>query len=212
MAHELKTPLAILNRDLEILVENYEISEENRSSSFEQIRKISDTITSFLNWSQLNQAKHPGELFVVEPSEILRALVVDLNKIYQNRIHSQIEGGARIIINPLHFEQVVRNLLENALKYSTERVDLLYQGNQLSVIDRGPGLSAQTLASLGQPFNRGANSNGGGLGLGLAWVKTICEVYKLPFHLSYQEGCLAVIDLTNLTFEEQNQIVESNFR
>lgn len=208
MAHELKTPLAILNRDLEILVENYGINEGDRSSSFEQIRKISETITSFLNWSQLNQAKNPGELFVIDPSEILKSLAMDLNKIYHNRIQSQIESGGRIIINPLHFEQAVRNLLENALKYSEKKVDLLYRNNKISVVDRGPGLSPQTLASLGQPFNRGVNSNGGGLGLGLAWVKTICEVYKIPFQLEYQEGCVAVIDLTNLTFEEQNQTLD----
>lgn len=204
MAHELKTPLAILNRDFEILSERYQIGESDNSSIYAQIRKISDTVTSFLNWSQLNQAKKPGELFVIDPGPVLLKVASDLNKIFADRIHTEIEAGERIIMNPLHFEQLVLNILENALKYSQKEVQLKFAKNKILIVDQGEGLPPEVLASLGQPFNKGLAVGGRGLGLGLAWVHTICEVYRIGFQLDTQNACHITIDLTELTFEEQD--------
>ena len=87
----------------------------------------------------------------------------------------------RINIRPLPLVRMVSNLLENALHYGEEPVEVetCSDGAHVSirVMDRGLGVSDQDLAQLATPFFRGGNAQGraGGSGLGLAIVTQIAR-------------------------------------
>lgn len=195
MAHELKTPLAILYRDLEVLFEKYQVGLIDRDESLIQIRKISKTITSFLDWSELTQQQRVGDLFVLDLEKALRSEVDSLNRIYEGRIRFAVKSDFKVMMNPLHIEQLVRNLLENALKYSSYLVSVEISDHKVVVSDKGDGIPSHVLTSLGQPFNKGPTSGARGLGLGLAWVSSICKVYNLEMDISYSQGCVIAINL-----------------
>jgi two-component system OmpR family sensor kinase len=80
-----------------------------------------------------------------------------------------------------HLRAVVRNLVENALRYAPQggRVDIslvdVPGGALLSVEDDGPGIPPQERESVFDPFHRGAANEDAGSGLGLSIVRSVCE-------------------------------------
>ena len=90
-----------------------------------------------------------------------------------------VQGSARLL------RRLIRNLLENARRYSHGDISLeltqIRVGNQLraviKVLDRGPGVPATQRERIFEPFYRlpGASEREGGVGLGLALVKSISE-------------------------------------
>jgi PAS domain S-box-containing protein len=103
-----------------------------------------------------------------------------------------------------HLAQVVENLVANAAKYApgspvSVRLARSERGVQLSVADRGPGISAELHARLFERFASGGASGqgGGGLGLGLYISKRIVEAHggRLFVHSVPGHGATFVIDL-----------------
>src|SRR6185312_3812373 len=80
-------------------------------------------------------------------------------------------------------EQVVTNLLSNALKYGEAKpVELAVEGDattaRLEVRDQGPRIAPQHHRRIFERFNRGTRSGSGGLGLGLFIVREIVEASR----------------------------------
>ncbi len=108
-------------------------------------------------------------------------LLADLNLRWQARaqaaglaFHLDAAAGlpARLTINPVTFERILSNLLENALKYSgagciTLRLASKANRLQLSVTDQGPGFSPQVLACIFAPNCRQSGNAAPGTGMGL---------------------------------------------
>jgi signal transduction histidine kinase len=88
---------------------------------------------------------------------------------------------ADVAIDPLLAEVLLRNLVDNALRYGAAggRVDVSVLRRDgrvlLAVSDDGPGLPPADLARLGQPFFRAGQASGTGTGLGLSIVQRIAE-------------------------------------
>jgi two-component system sensor histidine kinase MprB len=77
---------------------------------------------------------------------------------------------------PVRLARAVSNLLDNAVKYSPpgEPVEIELAGEELTVRDHGPGISAEDLAYVFDRFYRGAEARGRpGSGLGLAIVRQV---------------------------------------
>jgi len=107
---------------------------------------------------------------------------------------------------PKLLRRAVRNLLENARRYTTGPVTVtLRQGSEravLHVFDRGPGVPPEQRARIFEPFYRlpGASERDGGVGLGLALVKSIAERHGGSVRCEGREGGGAcfVIELPSL--------------
>ncbi|HEY3253792.1 MAG TPA: HAMP domain-containing sensor histidine kinase [Polyangiaceae bacterium] len=103
------------------------------------------------------------------------------------RCQLQIEPEADVVLcaDPRRLEQVLGNLLDNALKYgqpsSKIDVDLARQADhvRVTVSNRGRGISSDRLSRIFEPFERGANARGeeAGLGLGLYIARGIVEAH-----------------------------------
>jgi signal transduction histidine kinase len=71
---------------------------------------------------------------------------------------------------------VIANLLRNALHYTEQgHVHLVLENGGLRVEDSGSGIPPEQQERIFQPFVRGPQARGEGLGLGLSLVKRICE-------------------------------------
>jgi two-component system sensor histidine kinase KdpD len=99
------------------------------------------------------------------------------------RIQSRVAPDLPLVkADPVLLAQLLGNLLDNALKYSSGDVQLVVEqrANELlvTVKDRGPGVAEPDLATLFEPFVRGTQTQGQrGAGLGLAVCRAIAQVH-----------------------------------
>jgi len=190
MAHELKTPLTILNRDVEILSQEYEVPAEAKGEIERNIQKISETISGFLSWAETASLRQVDNLYAVHFDRVWKQEQLNFEKVYAGRLRCDSAKDFLVLCNPLHLEQVVRNLVGNALKYSSGVIEVRFADSEFVVKDSGPGIPSEVLARLGAPFNKGLGSSSAveGVGLGLAWVKTICDIYGWQIAWNTQQG------------------------
>jgi two-component system sensor histidine kinase QseC len=187
MAHELKTPLTIVNRDFEVISEKYNVEEKSVKEVQANIDKISLTVSSFLDWAELNSQKLPGSLYVVNLEEVLTPILNNLRKIYDDRVEVLPSKSFQVLSNPLHLDQLLTNVLSNSLKYSEGKVFVQFADSEMAIVDQGTGIPAEVLGKMGSPFNKSATGKKG-IGLGLAWIKTICELYGWQYEFKINGG------------------------
>jgi two-component system sensor histidine kinase KdpD len=101
-------------------------------------------------------------------------------------------------VDPVLFEQVFVNLLENAVKYTPAGAPLSIGARvadhvlEIEVADRGPGIPAGLEERIFEKFQRGAQSGGGGVGLGLPICRGIVEAHGGTIVAANREGGGAV--------------------
>jgi signal transduction histidine kinase len=101
---------------------------------------------------------------------------------------------ARVNVDPLAMERLIQNLIDNGVAYGgAVEVSLVQAGGeaQLSVTDRGPGLAADALERVFQPFWRGdpsRNRETGGMGLGLTIARSVAEDHGGRLTLTNRRG------------------------
>jgi two-component system osmolarity sensor histidine kinase EnvZ len=97
---------------------------------------------------------------------------------------------------PRLLARVVDNLLGNALRHAKGPVELVAEADRdaapgrvrIGVLDRGPGIPPEQLATAFRPFHRGAGSAEGGFGLGLAIVQQLAHANGWQVRLANRDG------------------------
>ncbi len=108
----------------------------------------------------------------------------------QKRLEVRAElRPCRIEADPHHIALLVKNLIDNAVKYTRPggTIEVTLEGCRLSVRDNGIGIRKQELGRIFGRFER-ANGVEGGLGIGLDIVATICRIYGFGLDLRSEEG------------------------
>jgi signal transduction histidine kinase len=178
MAHELKTPLAILSVELETRQAVGTIDSSLADVLKGELRGISDTVSSFLNWAELENSRQTLQPHANRIAKVLEHLTRRFEAKEPGRvIYRAPEQDFYVLCDPNHLEQTLQNLISNALKYSprNETVVIETLRNSIAVSDRGSGMSPEVIDRLGEPFNKGTNALGHGLGL--AWVMSVAKIY-----------------------------------
>jgi two-component system sensor histidine kinase KdpD len=171
VSHDLRTPLATIEAALDGLA----LAGADRGALLEtaglELRRLERLVENLLDLSRLEAgaARPTPELW---PAEALVAQALD-----------ELPGAARIEVDlrsdrpavrvdAAQVERILVNLLDNALKFSHERVTLRVEavdGEILFVVeDRGTGVPAAERESIFEPFRHAAGSGGAGLGLAIA--------------------------------------------
>lgn len=189
-SHELKTPVATLHLSAESILRARDLGrldDERLDKGLNRIltstRRLTALVDELLDVSILASGTIP---VVREPTNVAALLdeVVArfLDATGEGRI--RLDGPAAVTIDadPSRLDQVFTNLIDNALKYSSDESQVevqLVEGPdevQVSVTDRGIGLDAATEARLFEAFSRGENAiHVQGLGLGLFISHQIVE-------------------------------------
>jgi signal transduction histidine kinase len=207
IAHELRTPLTVMRGRLEGIVDGiYPASAEQISPALEETYLL-ERLVEDLRLLTLAE----GRQLHFEQREVnlcdLAAHVIDLfqaeaedKKIKLTFQHCV--DAAVAILDPQRIEQVVGNLVSNALRYTPEAGQIYLtvekaDGNViLTVSDDGPGVPAEHLSSIFQRFWRGEKSRSrasGGAGLGLAIARQLVEAQGGEIHAENQaEGGLKI--------------------
>jgi len=178
-SHELRTPVTSLRTNIEILQQQGDGMDRAEQSGLlsdvvEQIEELTLVINDLIDLARGEEQREDSEelrldLLVEEVAERARrrAPGAPLEMSLAPTIVTAV---------PARLERAVSNLIDNALKYSPpgEPVDVELHGIELSVRDRGPGISAEDLPHIFDRFYRGADARGRpGSGLGLAIVRQV---------------------------------------
>jgi len=194
-SHELRSPLARIRMGLELMGEKP--TPALRDEIGRNIAELDQLVEEILLASRLDA--HETDLGTVEEvdwtgltaEECARhgvAFEVDGCADDADAQPVQVRGVARLL------RRVVRNLLENARRYGQGEVKatLAQDGGQavLKVFDRGPGVPVAQRERIFEPFYRlpGASESNGGVGLGLALVKSIAERHGGTVRCEEREG------------------------
>lgn len=185
MAHELKTPLTLLSGEISRARAENSISRELAHALQTELMSAADTITSFLSWAELsNEVKR--ELFALHLVATVEDWCARLGGEVPGRIHFTEREDFYVFARQAHLDQVVANLLSNALLHTTGMVEVRSRGCSLTICDRGPGIPQAVLERMGEPFNRDRTKKTRGHGLGLAHVQSVCGLYG--WRLDVQSG------------------------
>ena len=195
VSHELRTPLSILRGYIETLLDNPKTPREELTRILQVMERHSKRlgllVDNLLVLAQLESTNPNLELSEVRLSELLSSVVRDWEKKFaEKRLKVTVDLPASVPIvrgDETRLQEILYNLLDNAVKYSRENGEVRLQAEQrgneiaLSVSDTGLGIAREDLPRIFERFYRAdkARSPEGtrGTGLGLSIVKHIAQLH-----------------------------------
>lgn len=203
-SHELRTPVTSIKGYTQLakmLIKEGDLgtSEEYLDIALDQIDRMSRLILELLDVSRIETGRLEIRREPIEWVQFVRELVHRHHTaVSDRRFHVNLPSERRHVAGDRdRLEQVLGNLLENAVKYSPDGSDVFVSvedhGDTLvtSVCDRGIGIPADELGQVFERFHRGrqvSSTNYGGLGLGLYITKQIIERHSGSIWVDSKEG------------------------
>lgn len=200
VSHELRTPLMVLASSCELLLENPALDSRARS----QVERIARACEEMRDLVQtfLMLARTQREDATMTPKVTLQSVADELIALWRGPIESKglqltvcsvmSDQSSGISYNATFLHAVMGNLLRNALHYTDHGfITLTLQSDGFLVEDSGVGIPEEKREAMFEPFVRGNEQRGEGLGLGLSLVQRICENQGWSVSLSPMEphGC-----------------------
>ncbi len=198
-SHELKTPLAVIQANADVL--EGEIGENEYLGYIRsEIRRTDNLVKNLLTLARMDRGTQPRDLTDLNMSEtVLSVLLPFESTVYEagKTLETEIGENIRCHGNDAMLQQLTVILLSNALKYSspggTIRVTLTRRGHgcELRVFNTGEGIGPRDLQHIFDRFYRADsshNSETGGEGLGLAIARSIVEIHKGKIHAESELG------------------------
>ena len=197
VSHELRTPLMVLASSCELLLENSGLDQRGRAQ-VERIARACEEMRELVQ-TFLMLARAQREDANMSPQQSVSQVADGLLSLWRGPIEAK---GLRLIFEPGNpqttrynatlLQAVMGNLLRNALHY-TERgfIRLTLTTSGFLVEDSGVGIPEEKREAMFEPFVRGTEKRGDGLGLGLSLVQRICENQGWSVSLTTMEpnGC-----------------------
>ena len=202
-SHELRTPLTILQLELEGVLHNQGLSgsvQEQIGSALEEMQRMSRIVESLLTISRLDAGDAKLERLPLNLSGLAQSTSAEMKILAQEKsivLRTFAENGIWVEGDRTRLQQVVVNLVDNAIKYSPEggvvEVRVLRADGKaiLEVADNGVGIPDHAIAHVFERFYRvdkARSRASGGAGLGLSIVKAICTAHGAEIRVSSQEG------------------------
>lgn len=205
VSHELRTPLTSIKGYVETLmdgaIENLDMANQFLSVIDNETDRMTRLINDLLYLSQLETGRMEVVKKKIDAQQLLDKVVDLLKPVIKNkniRIETEIHDQAReLLANPDMMEQVLINLLENAVKYSYDggvvRVEIgsHERGAMIRITDKGIGIPAGSLTRVFERFYRVDKARSrkiGGTGLGLSIVKHIVDRHRGQVQVESEEG------------------------
>ena len=200
MTHELKTPVAVAYSAADSMLRYYDQSDEARNKQFlkiimQRLSFLSGMIENILSMSMERFKSMELELTRFEIKPIMEEVteMIKLKADKPVKIEVDIPDGLSVTADPLHFGNVLSNLLDNAVKYSGDSVEITIKADSdsITVADNGIGIKKENLPFIFDKFYRissGDRYETSGYGLGLFYVKQIIELHGWNIEVTSKPG------------------------
>lgn len=200
MTHELKTPIAIAYSANDALLHYDMAGDKDKSIRYleianKQLKRLGELVESILSMSMERRKtmRLNPETIVLRPfvEEIAAAQRMRGDK--NIRIEVDLDEEIRVEADRKHLAHIFNNLIDNAIKYSGDSVEITIKGDQytVSVEDNGIGIPSKSLPYLFNKFYRVPHGNRQdirGYGIGLYYVKSILDKMGWSISVRSNEG------------------------
>ncbi len=191
ITHELKTPIAIAQLNLETL-QKRKLDEDKQqkliSNTLQEANRLNTLCNNILFASQLDAGAYRSNNEEINFTDLVEGCVDDYkNRFPQRQILEDISESIYLNGETLLLQMLVNNLIENALKYSPKELPISValaetgQKIKLCVSDEGPGIADNEKKKVFEKFYRSGDESTRktkGTGLGLYLCKRIVEKHK----------------------------------
>ena len=189
-AHDLRTPLTVVLGQAELLERRHQRAPDAPADArglariAREARRLSDLVTELLDAQRLEQG---GAMMDLAPADLLDVVEVVRERYAEGEVDVHIDEPAIALVASIdrtRIEQVLDNLVENALKYTPQgappeiRVTTVDGEAQLAVVDHGIGIPEADRQRIFERFFRASNAQSitdTGLGLGLFICHRVIE-------------------------------------
>jgi two-component system, LuxR family, sensor kinase FixL len=206
-SHELKTPITALKLQFQIAarqvangdrrVFDEEMVRRRVATTNRQLDRMGKLIEDMLDVTRAGAGSFVVQFGPTDLSEVVREVAERFDEqlmVAGSQLSTRIEPGVQAACDRFRVEQVLTNLLTNAIKYGDGKpveVSLSADGElaRLSVSDHGIGIPRESLARIFQPFERAVSSeNVSGMGLGLYITQQIVRAHGGRVRVESQPG------------------------
>jgi two-component system sensor histidine kinase QseC len=193
-AHELRTPLAAIKTQAQVAMRAD--NDDDRLHALQQViqgtERSTHLIEQLLILARVDPENAQNEMTEVELNQVIHKVKSDLTG-YANQRHINIQCHCQtdlsVIGNRWQLEIVLRNLLDNALRYAPEHSHINIEltdtpeGIRLAVIDQGKGIDPDEQINIFNRFYRLNGTTAQGSGLGLSIVQRIIELHHASINM-----------------------------
>jgi len=213
MTHELKTPISTIGISARVIADPNIVKEPERLSNYAQIivhqnQRMEQQVEKVLQSTLSEKGRIHLEPEKIDLADCLKKVSSELD------LKAKEKGGAiqldldnhlsGIFADKNHLENLIFNLLDNAIKYNDENPEINIKTKKeknkiiMSISDNGIGMSPDQLKKIFQKFYRvptGDIHNVKGFGLGLNYVKNIVKAHKWKIEVSSELGKGSVFNI-----------------
>ncbi len=200
-SHELRTPLAVMIAESDYIISHLRQPEDyinHISGLINDLRKLNLLLNSLLELAQINRDNIISKSdFRID--ELIFNTIQSLKTKYPGRKilpkieYSENENDLLISGNPGLFEIALKNLIDNACKFSNKDIEVkistLGETIVVNIIDHGIGIPVDEIGNIFMPFRRGSNVKYiSGFGIGLSIVAKIIELHGAKIQVTSAEN------------------------
>ncbi len=196
MTHELKTPLATISLAVDAIGNEKVMSDREKIGYFsgiikEENKRMNKQVESILQSALIEKNEITLKLQSIDVHQVIQHTVdnLQLQLVSKDaRVELQLDAAQPVIkADEVHFSNVIFNLLDNAIKYSRQQLEIKISTFNtrktvvITIADNGIGMSRDTVSRIFEKFYRahtGNVHNVKGFGMGLSYVKAIIEAHK----------------------------------
>lgn len=194
VSHELRTPVAIIEGHLNLLTrwgkDDPEVLDESLSASLQEINRMKSLVQEMLDLSRAEQVDVQYSNKTSKAKEVVYQVYNNFKLLYPDfviTLDDDISEEVELSIYRNHFEQLIIIILDNAVKYSTNRkevhisISTSLKEFEIAIQDFGEGIPPEDLDRIFHRFYRVDKARArtkGGNGLGLSIAKQLVENYK----------------------------------
>ncbi len=225
MSHELRTPMNSILGFGQLLEYDDSLSDEHKASVNEITKAgqhLLELINEVLDLARVESGRIELSMEPVEVCPLIDECFAMIESLAQKRSIVMSHSGVKNLFvraDNMRLKQALLNLLSNAVKYNREGgnidVEVIEDNStvRISVTDTGPGISAEKLPELFQPFNRldAEDSNIEGTGIGLTITRRIIELMggSVDVHSEVGVGSTFWIELPLESIAEEERVEET---
>ena len=199
MAHDLKSPLAVIQLNAENLRDgtNPEKNRHYTDNIINEVHQMNTQIASILDMAKAEDVNTKLHKTDVDITVIVNSVAEEYaERIKEKNVSIEVNGACTVHADEELMNQAIKNIMDNAVKYVTDggHIEVELSDKEVSFVNSSEPLDKDTLEDVWKPFVKGDNSRHGhkGTGLGLSIVKTIMDRHGFDCEMDNCDGGVEV--------------------
>lgn len=186
LSHEVRTPLAALRTDIEMMLLDSDAVTRSRNRGERMLATVDEITATIASTRALSEWQTPSRRQRMALAELVEGVLEGLQARADQAglsMVNRIAPAQRVLVDRYALLIVLRNLIGNAIEHAAPaNLTIGFADGELSITDDGPGIDAQALPFVFDRYHRGrysdeapADDNSEPRGLGLAIARRICK-------------------------------------